>query len=148
LLDRYVARNRGQPTTSGELTRIEERLGVVLPRDLKQIATTAYAGAMLACVDMYATSAESTGWSIVDATLALRDSVGLPNRYVVLAEPPESVILLETRSEEGEPAPVLWLDIADAHRLLTGEAVEGEGHQFPTYADFFAYLLQQDALEA
>jgi hypothetical protein len=64
-------------------------------------------------------------------TLRLRTSVGLPHEYVVLAEPAESLIVMDSGSSE-----VFWIDASDAKRLADPRLLR-KPQVFQSYADFF-----------
>lgn len=98
-----------------EIADIEKTLSVSLPEDMKYIASF-YDGDALGDIDSLRFFGK--GGSIVGETLRMRKNAALPERYVVIAKPPESVVLLDT---QGAPA-VIWLDldgnVADVCRFL------------------------------
>ena len=50
---------------------------------------------------------------IIDETIRLREAVNLPMRFIVLAEPPESLIVLDTKNIPS----VIWFDTVDISRI-------------------------------
>ena len=81
--------------------------------------------------------------NVGDKTVELRNSIGLPTCYVVLAEPPESLIVLQTESDEHAPTTVIWLSAQDAGRLVRGESLT-DADYYASFTDFFETLLQME----
>jgi hypothetical protein len=60
---------------------------------------------------------------------------------VVLAEPTDSLVLLDSEAN-GSPT-IIWCDAHDLPKLPAIESMTTP-NIWPTYADFFAYLLEQE----
>jgi len=137
---RYLASFSADGVPTSELARIEDRLGVRLPQDFCSIAKF-YRGGLLGDVSHNAIADGGAADNIVEETLRVRNAVDLPDRYLVLAEPPGSIIVLDS-----VVGGVKWLDAADVIRLSTGEKFSAAVQEWPSYSSFFEYLLDcQDA---
>lgn len=134
------------PVPPGAFAAVETALSVVLPGDMKQIGAF-YSGGFLGGISHYAISADGPADNVVDETRRLRDAIALPQRYVVLAEPPASLVVLETQSDAAASTPVTWLSATDAARLASGEALLSRPDVYPSYAAFFAALLDREVEE-
>src|SRR5262249_17561566 len=108
LRDHYIAQFGHEPTDSDELDGIERELGVQLPPDFKEIATF-YSGGMVGGISHNAIAASGPATNITGETRWLRQAIGLPCNFIVLAEPPASLIVMDTTG------PVVWLDDIDVH---------------------------------
>lgn len=137
LKDRYIAIHELEPCNDFELDSIEQMLGIKLPNDLKQVATF-YSGGLLGGISHHELAAAGAAMNIVDETLRLRAAIGLDERYIVLAEPAISIIVLDVL---GSPA-VIWCDATDAMNL-NSRTFSSAPDLWDTYSDFFCYLLEQ-----
>ena len=68
-----------------------------------------------------------------------RGSINLPLRVVVLAEPAESLIVMDTQSTPS----IIWLDAVEVNKL-DSRSFLSEPDEWSTYADFFAQLLNDE----
>ncbi|EPM54080.1 hypothetical protein A264_08416 [Pseudomonas syringae pv. actinidiae ICMP 19071] len=117
---------------------LEKKLGIKLPLDFKKIAMF-YNGGLLGGISHHAISSETNPLNIVDETLRLRKAINLAAEFIVLAEPSESVIVLDTSSF---PA-VVWCDAIDAENLNT-KKFSTQPDYWESYASFFSYLLERE----
>lgn len=76
--------------------------------------------------------------NIVIETLRLRKSIGLNNRYIVIAEPAESLIVLNIESSE-----VIWCYNLDVHNINNGNYLVTPD-RWENYLSFFKYLLDEE----
>lgn len=137
LRERYLEIAEPDGISVQELENIEYTLGVTLPDDFKQISQF-FGGECLGAVENY--SFVQGAWdNITDETKRLREAVKLPFRFVVLAEPPESVIVMDV---EDKPS-VIWCDLTDIYHLET-KAYTGNPDVWESYSDFFAALLSDE----
>lgn len=134
------------PVAPGEIAAVEATLKVVLPDDLKAVAAF-YSGGYLGGISHYAIAARGPADNVVDETQRLRTAIGLPTPYIVLAEPPASLIVLETGGNSADPTPVTWLSATDAARLASGEPFLSAPDVYPSYGAFFFALLEREAEE-
>ena len=129
LQEKYEKIYGNEATASGEIENIEEALDVILPFDFKEILSF-YSGGLLGGISHFGTST-SDSENIVFETIKAREALGLPHHYVVLAEPPESLILLDTLDKDG----VLWVDANDLYNKT---------EKWDTYKDFFQFLIEEE----
>ncbi|MDC3742585.1 SMI1/KNR4 family protein [Pseudomonas syringae pv. syringae] len=120
------------------LESIEKELAIKLPLDFKQIAMF-YNGGLLGGISHHAISSDTNPLNIVDETLRLRKSINLADDYIVLAEPAESIIVLDVSSV---PA-VIWCDAIDAENINT-KKFSTPPDSWDSYASFFFYLLDRE----
>jgi len=74
-----------------------------------------------------------------ETTIRLRQAIDLDESFVVLAEPPASIIVLKTR-----PVPkVIWCDATDAENLNDGN-FNTTPDTWASYGDFFNFLLDRE----
>jgi hypothetical protein len=141
LRKRYISLFESEPTDKDTPARIESRLGVVLPDDFKAIATF-YSGGMVGGISHHALEISGPADNIVAETEKLRTAVALPHTMVVLAEPAESLVVLNT-SPDPDGAAVIWLDATDVRRLNNVGSLNNP-QLWPSYSDFFKFLLEQE----
>ena len=124
------------------LNNIESTLTLDLPNDFRKI-TSFYSGGLFGGISNFAIALEGICPNIVDETIRLRNTIKLPLRFVVLAEPPESLIVMDT---ENIPA-VIWCDATDAERLHNMSFISVP-QTWDTYLEYFAGLLEDEEQEA
>lgn len=133
-------RGMGRPV----IEEAERRLSIRLPEDLHRIAEFWSGGGMgVTGLEMLPFENSIPG-NVVERTLELRSAIGLPDRFVVLAEPSEAFLVLDAAPEAEER--VLFLDAIDAENLATG-TFESEPDTWPTFADFFDTMLDEEEEE-
>lgn len=138
---RYEALYGRANMSAAAIDDFASQLGVDVPADLRQIASF-YDGGTVGGVDHYSFSPNVPSTNAVAETLRLRQAISLPHQFVVLAEPPESLFVLDTSPFAGEPA-VLWIDAIDARRLGRSPLLSAPD-VWLTYADFFSDLLKDE----
>lgn len=140
----YIALFKQEPTEEAVLVQIESLLHITLPLDFRGISTF-YSGGMLGGISHHAIAVDGPSTTIMAETMRLRGSIQLPHTMLVIAEPPESLIVLETKSTDGHSA-VIWLDSMDAAKLGRCELLR-KPLCWPTYAEFFEFLLNREIEE-
>lgn len=75
-------------------------------------------------------------------TEAFRAGIGLPNRFVVLADHSESVIVLDVDS-----GAITWLDSVEVESLVDGRPLVGWKKSWASYSEFFEYMLDEEERE-
>ena len=123
--------------TLDDLENVEKLLHVKLPEDFKKISleyTIDYIGG----IPNYQIARGVSTLNIVDETLRVRKTIGLPYEFVFLSELDSSVILLNT---ERIPA-VIWVDSVAIGRLDSLEQTEYDS--WDTYQDYFEFLIQTE----
>lgn len=144
LRNRYVALFGVEPAEPGVTQELERALEVTLPDDFKRIASF-YSGGMVGGISHHAIAVGGQATNILDETTRIKSTAGLPRSFLALAEPPESLILLDTAASEGTPA-VLWIDANDIAQLGVAQKLR-EPDMWASYADFFAFLLEREEQE-
>lgn len=115
---------------------IEHQLQVKLPADFKEI-TQFFGGGLVGGISIFSLADHTP--NIVEETLRLRKTVNFPSSLIFLAEPPESMIVLDTANH---PA-VIWCDSVDVYQLQH-RSFQVPPDTWNTFIDFFAYLLMQE----
>lgn len=138
LKSRYFAICGAEPCSENELHNIEKALGLKLPSDFKQVSRF-YSGGLLGGISHHEIAASGNASNVVDETLRIRAAIGLERHYVVLAEPSESIIVLDASAH---PA-VIWCDAVDAVNI-NSRKFSTSPDVWENYADFFSYLLEEE----
>ena len=121
-----------------ELLEIERKLTIKLPESFCEIATF-FSGGLLGDISNYSFACENNSLNIIDETIRLRKAVNLPMRFIVLAEPPESLIVLDTKNI---PA-VIWFDAIDISRV-EGKSFITKPDEWDSYVDYFKEFLEEE----
>ncbi len=137
LRNRYVDLFGLEPTECSGLDLIETELGVELPEDFKNVMKF-YSGGMLGGISHNSLA------TIMKETKRLRGAVGLPHSFVVLAEPPVSLIVLNTKRATNQV--VIWCDGVDVSRLGTRRQMHNP-QTWESYAEFFRFLIDTEEQE-
>ena len=119
-----------------QIQYIESKLAVILPPDFKCIAGF-FNGGDLCSIDNYAFYNNINNYNIVDETLLLRNSINLPKKFIVLAEPPESIIVMDTLCKPS----IIWCDSYDVENLSNIQLLNNPC-LWDSYADFFWDMLE------
>ncbi|HSF39573.1 MAG TPA: SMI1/KNR4 family protein [Thermoanaerobaculia bacterium] len=122
-----------------KIADIERRLNLKLPDEFVRISEF-YSGGLLGGVSHHAIDVEGPANNIVEETMRLRDTAELPHDMVVLAEPPESLIVLQASGASGRAASVMWVSHFDIARLSNPKTLR-EPQIWPDYYHFFSYLV-------
>ena len=144
LRDHYTTWFGCEPTPEGELNRAEDLLDVKFPNDFREISKF-YNGGMLGGISHNAIAAGGPASNITDETKRLREAAGLPHRFVVLAEPPVSLIVMNSSPVKESPT-VIWCDATDVSRLGAAESLHNP-QTWRSYTDFFRFLLDAESKE-
>ena len=91
----------------------------------------------------HAIAVTSRATNIVDDTLRLRMTVALPPRFVVIAEPAASLIVMECI---GKNSRVIWCDASDVRKLSQPQSLRAP-QIWSSYSQFFDYLLAEEESE-
>lgn len=118
---------------------VESGLALKLPDDLRSIASF-YGGGLLGGVSHHAIASRGPAENIVDETLRLRQTAALPRGFVVLAQPPNGLIVLRSEEMKGD-APVIWCADYDVSRLTDLDSLT-KPDIWPAYHAFFRHLLE------
>jgi hypothetical protein len=142
LRERYVGLFGEEPVNEGVIGAIEGTLNIELPADLKRIAAF-YSGGFLGGISHHAIDVSGPANNIVEETRRLRLAINLPKRFVVLAEPADSLIVLDCTADGVTNPAVIWCDAHDVVRL-NDPATMHKPDRWSTYAGFFSGLLDQE----
>ena len=147
LRDRYVRLFGVQPAADGALEAIEGALEIALPKDLKEISGF-YAGGFLGGISHNAIDWHGPASNVVDETRRLRFAIDLPRRFLVLAEPPSSLIVLDCDAAAIRAPAVIWCDDHDVGRLRHLDlGAMSVPKTWVTYTGFFSHLLDEEEQE-
>lgn len=141
----YVALFGNEPVESGTFDMVERLLGVTLPDDFRHISSF-YSGGLIGGISHNAISEKGPATNIVEETERLRKAISLPREYVVLAEPPESLVVLRTANRGSDETSVVWCSAVDAISL-TKDLPLTNAKIWPSYLAFFRYLLDAEITE-
>ncbi len=137
LKERYLKIAKEDGINEQELKSIEYVLGLTLPEDFKKISQF-FSGGCLGTVENY--SFIQGKWNnIVDETKRLRETVKLPSKFIVLAEPPESLIVMDVESKPS----IIWCDSIDVYSLENKSYIRNPDI-WENYMDFFEELLSDE----
>lgn len=139
--ERYIQLYPEDGVMEHTLGRIEDILQLKLPIDFRNIAEF-YSGGLLGGISCFAFTHEDITPNIVDETLRLRYSINLPSNFVVLAEPPNSLIIMDTQNTPS----VIWCDATDTKRIST-MAFISPPTVWETFFDFFTKLVEDEEEE-
>lgn len=141
LKKRFLKLEETDPVLSTHIQKIETKLSVTFPDDFKEICQF-HAGNTLGMIEHFHIGATEINPNILDETLRLRAAIGLPKNFVFLAEPPASVIFLQTEN----PSYVVWFDAVEIDNLKNGIPLTNPT-MWENYAAFFEFLLDEEEEE-
>lgn len=118
-----------EKTPSYDIELMEKKLLIALPEDFKKIMQF-YSGGYMGGISHFGTL-EHDSENIINETIKARKFLDLPENYIVLAEPPESLIIMDTM----KTSQVLWIDSG---------SIENVSEKWESYAQFFQYLLDEE----
>jgi hypothetical protein len=143
ILEKRIEKVLGRhPLTQEEISSVENDLKVRFPEifvKLNKRCSYEYAG-----FDFFNFRKKGT-YSLVTETLAIRKTYdGDSNKFVVLYTDDAGIVILNT---EDENASVMWCSIYDIENVFNNLPLEHSYEFFPTFADFFTYLLDEEEAE-
>lgn len=138
---RFIQLSKINGINKNMLREIEDILRIKLPEDFCQISDF-YSGGLLGGISVFAFTHLGISPNIIDETLRLRNAISLPTNFIALAEPPESLIVLNSK---GIPA-VIWCDATDAVRIKDMSFIS-KPFTWKTYSDFFQNLIENEEEE-
>lgn len=127
-----------RPASVELLRDIEKSLNLNLPRDFCEICEF-FDGSGLNVIPLLSLAARTSTLNPLTETQRLRVKISFPQNYLVLAEPPESLIVMECVGNRK----VFWLDAIDVGRLES-ESFSRSPDVWPSFAEFFSYLLEEE----
>lgn len=119
-----------------EILDLENQLKVILPDDFKYISNF-YDYEYISFFDFY-----SFPIGVINQTKYYRDHHNLENNYLVLFWDDVSFVLFKTKSSQ--ESEVVWCNHPDFFNLCEGKPMEYKPTIFPSFTDFFEYLLEEE----
>lgn len=141
LEERYLNLQPSDGVNNEVLAKIEKTLNVKLSEDFYEIASF-YSGGYLGGISNYSFSSNDDETNIINETIRLRNTVNLPLRYIVLSEPPESIIVMDT---ENIPS-IIWCDAIEVTKL-NDKSFISKPDEWDSYSDYFAQLIEDEEEE-
>jgi hypothetical protein len=141
LEERYLNLQSSDGVNKEVLSEIEKTLNVKLPEDFCEIASF-YSGGYLGGISNYSFSSNDGETNIINETIRLRNTVDLPLRYIVLSEPPESLIVMDTKNIPS----IIWCDAVEVTKL-NNKSFISKPDEWDSYTDYFAQLIDDEEEE-
>ena len=138
LKERYELIFGAEPSGDRVISKIEDQLGITLPSDFKAISKF-YSGGLIGQISHHEIACDGAATNIVKETLRLRNAIGLKKNFVVLAEPSESLIVLNLLDQPS----VIWCDAIDVANLDSME-FNSQPDTWNSYSDFIECLLDEE----
>src|SRR5580693_5878291 len=141
LKSRYIAMNGVRPIPSKVLTAITSDLGLQLPLDFLDIGKF-LDGSGINVIPLYSLAGNAPTMNPMSETLRLRNVIGLPSNWLVLGEPPESLLLMDCAAA----GRVIWIDSIDAKRIAS-QSFTNQPTSWNSFGEFFEYLLDEEEVD-
>lgn len=138
LKERYLNLQPSDGVNKEVLSEIEKTLNVKLPEDFCEIASF-YSGGYLGGISNYSFSSNDGETNIINETIRLRNTVDLPLRYIVLSEPAESLIVMDTKNIPS----IIWCDAVEVTKL-NDKSFISKPDEWDSYSDYFAQLIEDE----
>ncbi|MEQ6358042.1 MULTISPECIES: SMI1/KNR4 family protein [Lysinibacillus] len=140
LLNKYRALYDIDGISKDYLDKIEYDLQIKLPNDFREVSSF-YSGGDVGGKNIHSfLFSDST--NLIGETLRIREAVGLPSRFVVIAEQDESIIVMDT---ENKPS-IIWLDSVEITKLEEQDFIS-EPDVWENFSDFFNHILDDEEEE-
>ena len=144
LIKRYTLLYPEEEVSNTHIDDIEKKLNVVLSNDFKKILTV-YSGGKLGLHSIFTLYDDGRDYNIVNRTLYYRNcDLNLPVTYIALEETEVSFVVLETQSQANMQTKVIECSIEDIYNLAKGNPLLYNPTIFPSFTDFFEYLIKQE----
>jgi hypothetical protein len=140
LKNKYLSLYDSDGISKEQLDWIEHELQIRLPNDFREI-TGYYGGGSIGYKDIHAFSVSCPD-NLVSETLKIRSAVKMPNRFIVIGEQSESIIIMDT---ENKPS-ILHIDSVEISKLEKQDFIS-EPDVWMNFSDFFAELLDEEIEE-
>lgn len=93
------------------LSELEQLLGVSLPDSFRSVSLF-FDGGVLGGVELYRVRTDANEVNVYSETVRLRRAIGLPEKFIVLGEPPAALLVLDCSD-----GTVVYCDATDAELL-------------------------------
>jgi hypothetical protein len=138
LKNRYVALNGARPIPDSVFAAVTSDLGLQLPPDFLEIGKF-FDGSGINVIALHSLAGNAPTMNPIHETLRLRKAIGLPPNWVVLGEPPESLLLMDCVAG----GKVIWIDAIDAKRIAS-QSFATQPTTWDSFGEFFEYLLDEE----
>jgi len=138
LKNRYVALNGARPIPDSVVAAVTSDLGLQPPPDFLEIGKF-FDGSGINVIALHSLAGNAPTMNPIHETLRLRKAIGLPPNWVVLGEPPESLLLMDCAAG----GKVIWIDANDAKRIAS-QSFTTQPTAWDSFGEFFKYLLDEE----
>jgi len=136
----------GIPLYPTQVKKMEKILGITFANDLKKISER-FRFDFLNTFAGFHNFEDDENNGVIPETLRLRKVINFPHNSLFLYEDDASVLILKTQKDPAEPSPIYWIDVMDVERYCEEEPLECQQHIFPSFTDFFEYLVTEEERE-
>jgi len=141
LKERYAKLEELKGASSENLQAIERELDIVLPEDFKQIAQF-YDGRMLGGHYFYS-------WFYTPDCMLVEENksdrkAGFPCDFLILNCDDGGLVYIQLSSSAAETSQLIWTDQIDFYNICEGKGLLCNPTIFPSFTDFFEYLIEQE----
>lgn len=121
---------------------IQNLLRITFPSEVASLLEF-YGGGCLGGIEHYSFSLKDE-FNVVSKTLQLRDKIGLPLKYMALAEPfGSTLIVLDGGSQSPTFGKVYWLDAGQIYELIDNQLLCAS-NEWEDYGEFFRFMLEAE----
>lgn len=133
------------PLKREEIDKIAKQLNVCFSKDFYQInGKCDYEGFYGACIEFCCFFINGDS-GVVEYTKEFRQAMHLPHRYVVLSYTGDTrFVLMETQDTPDKNTPILDIEPEDLDNLIQEKPLEYDYTIWPSFTDFFEYLVEQE----
>lgn len=140
LIIRYESLIGERPMRRASIKKIENDLGVKFSQDFYLINEKCCYGNFT--YELF-NPLTTDDYSVIGATKVARSDYNIPSNIIILSEAYDALILMET-SLQGENEKVYIISVEDFERFSEKQPLLYQHRIFPTFADFFEYLLDEE----
>lgn len=126
------------PITNDEIETIEKALSIQIPALF--IKLNSYCSYEYCSIVAFFNFGSFGNYSVIESTKSLYELYPTSKQYLHLYSDDNSIILMELNSN----ASVLWCSIYDFENFLKDQSFEMQYDYYPSFKDFFEYLLDEE----
>lgn len=127
------------PITSKEIQNVEKNLSIELPKLFKEL--NAICSYEYSNWGSFLNFGSNSNESVISATSGIRERYPNLNQDIVLYLDDAGIVLMNTTSDDGR---VTWCSIYDLENYINKGEMQYGYDFFPTFPDFFKYLLDEE----
>ena len=140
------------PMNLEQIKNVEERLGIILPNDFKEI-TKFFSGNPIGPFvpynffefeNIFNNVVVLNRYNIVYQTLFLRERLNLPHRFIALLGNEVGFMCMETQDDPTKDTPVIYCDLEDMDQIIKEKPLKYEHDYFANFTDFFEWLIKKE----